>query len=234
MIKIVRNITNLLSKERLEHYNNSIVEHTRNINLISKITPNMAMIEISIRNIVDFYLKQKEGDNWVINSENDDIKNEKINIDKRINKKEQLSHKQYVSNFSFGKIIHLALSKSYDLEKEIFINLDQLDFTKYSSSNKNSYVYNNKKNSFDDIQKTEIILKLLLIIRNRCYHWENLLKIRQGQYNQKYPRITTKFEVKPKENKQDYCKSTYIGIDPSKIEVFLDDVFNIFLLEEKE
>jgi|GEM_PF-256457 len=233
--KIIRDINNLLSKERLKYYNDSIEEHDRNLNLIAQITPNMAMIEISIRNIVDFYIKQEIRSDWIVNPINEDIRNEKENIDSRF-KSSQLTHEQYLSNFSFGKIVHLALSEEYNLGKEIFTNLNLLDFTKYSKSNKNSYIYDNKKNNFDDIQKTEIILKLLLTIRNRCYHWENLLKTRTGNHNRKYPRITTNFKDTPKiETKinKDNFKSTYIGIDPSKIDAFLYDILNIFLLGVK-
>lgn len=68
---------------------------------------------------------------------------------------------------------------------------------------------------FRNIHKVDIVLSLLQNLRNRSYHWENILKITEKDGKQ-YPRLTTKI------------KNTYIGLNPQSIELFLDDLIKIF------
>ncbi|WP_340638502.1 hypothetical protein [Helicobacter pylori] len=58
---------------------------------------------------------------------------------------------------------------------------------------------------------------LLWTIRNRAYHWENLLKLRANNR----PRITTRFI---RELEKPTSKSFNFGIMPNKIVSFLDDL----------
>ena len=58
-------------------------------------------------------------------------------------------------------------------------------------------------------------MNLIRVIRNRCFHWENLLKTRTNK-GEVYPRITTEF------------RGTFIGIAPQNIEIFLIDVLKSF------
>ncbi|MCQ2858033.1 CAAX protease [Helicobacter pylori] len=60
----------------------------------------------------------------------------------------------------------------------------------------------------------EAVIKL---IRNRAYHWENLLKLRANNR----PRITTRFI---RELEKPTSKSFNFGIMPNKIVSFLDDL----------
>ena len=205
MNNFVKSIENLISAKRLESYNNSVEEHSKNLELISKLTPDIAMIEISIRNIVDFYITQKYGTDWIANSSNEKIISERENISSRLKQGAPLTHEQYLSNFSLGKIIHLA--KDNFLEQKIFSDLSKFNFKDFATSNRNFYFYNN-------YEKSEIILSLLLTIRNRSYHWENLLKTRRSKNNNdNFPRITHRLH------------ETNIGIMPDKIEIFLKSVF---------
>ena len=59
-------------------------------------------------------------------------------------------------------------------------------------------------------------MNLIRVIRNRCFHWENLLKTKTTPEGKVYPRITIKF------------RGTYIGIAPQNIEIFLIDVLKSF------
>lgn len=212
MNNFVKSIENLISAKRLESYNNSVEEHSKNLELISKLTPDIAMIEISIRNIVDFYITQKYDADWIVNSNDEKIVSERGNISNKLKQGTTLTHEQYLSNFSLGKIIRLV--KDNFLEQKIFGDLSKFDFKDFAASNRNFYFYNGNKNNFTNYEKSEIILSLLLTIRNRSYHWENLLKTRHGKNNvNKFPRITHRLH------------ETNIGIMPDKIEIFLKSVF---------
>ena len=214
MNNFVKSIENLISAKRLESYNNSVEEHSKNLELISKLTPDIAMIEISIRNIVNFYISQRYGTDWIANSSNEKIISERENISSRLKQGAPLTHEQYLSNFSFGKVIYLA--KENHLQTYIFENLHELDFKAFSSSNRNFFFFNDRRNDFSDIDKADILLSLLLTIRNRCYHWENILKVRSIN-NQEYPRITHRLN------------NTNVGIMPRELNKFLSDVLYKFI-----
>ena len=89
-----------------------------------------------------------------------------------------------------------------------------MDFRNYDKSNKQTCYVRGKKTNLQDFEKAIICLNLLWSIRNRCCHWENLLKTRKVVKNGVeivYPRITTRLN------------GTDIGIHPNKIKLFLDD-----------
>lgn len=62
-----QNIENLLSQERLSTYTD-LQAHTKNLDLIAKITPKIALIEISLRNMLDFCMTHSQGEAWLISS----------------------------------------------------------------------------------------------------------------------------------------------------------------------
>ncbi|KAA6507968.1 hypothetical protein EPC69_04985 [Helicobacter pylori] len=66
--------------------------------------------------------------------------------------------------------------------------------------------------------KAHIALNLLWTIRNRAYHWENLLKIKPNNR----PRITTYFNGLRDDDKPK--KPMNISVESSKITLFLDDL----------
>ncbi|ECC0152086.1 hypothetical protein FMI41_08955 [Campylobacter jejuni] len=95
------------------------------------------------------------------------------------------------------------------------MDLKNINFRNYNQYNRNFFLKNGKKRNFGNIYKVDIVLSLLQNLRNRSYHWENILKTtkKNGKH---YPRLTTKIE------------NVYIGINPQKIELFLDDLIKTF------
>lgn len=199
------NFANLLSEKRLTSYNNDIIKHYDNLKLIGKITPKIATLEIIIRNKLDSELSKLDNE-WIKNSNDEMIKKAKEKIEER--EKNNLSHHQYLSRMSLGTIIYLI--KENRMQDSI-MNLNNINFRNYNQYNRNFFLKNGKKRNFGNIYKVDIVLSLLQNLRNRSYHWENILKTTEKN-GKSFPRLTTKIE------------NTYIGINPHKIEMFLDDL----------
>ncbi|RTJ03069.1 hypothetical protein C3H94_09315 [Campylobacter jejuni] len=200
----------LLSQIRLSSYNDDIVKHYDNLKLVGKITPKIATLEIILRNKLDSKLSEQDND-WIKNSNDENIKKAKIEIENR-EKNKTLSHHQYLSCMSLGTIIYLI--KKNKLQNFI-MDVKNIDFRDYDSSNKNFFLKNKKKRNFGNIHKVDIILSLLQNLRNRSYHWENILKTTEKN-GKHYPRLTTKIE------------NTHIGLNPQKIDLFLSDIIKTF------
>ncbi|AJC91477.1 MULTISPECIES: hypothetical protein [Campylobacter] len=192
----------IFSKQRLEYYKD-INEHFENLKLISKIIPKIAILEIYIRNALDYELSFKCKE-WIKISDNPFLL-AKIN---EFKDKESLEPHQILSRLSLGVVAKLIVS--YKVQNKI-LELKTFDFRKYSPSNRNFFIYKNTKQGFDNIDKVNIVLNLLHTLRNRACHFENLLKLRENN-NKLYPRISTKE------------KGTNIGLMPDKIEDFLNDL----------
>ena len=203
------NFANLLSEKRLASYNNDIIKHYDNLNLIGKITPKIATLEIILRNKLDSKLSELDNE-WIKNSNDEMIKKAKEKIEGR--KKNNLSHHQYLSRMSLGVIIYLI--KENRMQDSI-MDLNNINFRNYNQYNRNFFLKNGKKRNFRNIYKVDIVLSLLQNLRNRSYHWENILKTTEKN-GKHYPRLTTKIE------------NAYIGINPQKIELFLDDLIKTF------
>jgi hypothetical protein len=90
------------------------------------------------------------------------------------------------------------------------LNLDNIIFKKYSRFNKSDKLLN--------YQKVKIVYDLLVKIRNRAFHFENLYKLNSNMT----PRISTK------------VGKTLVGIDPNKLEVFICDILDCFDKELKD
>lgn len=71
---------------------------------------------------------------------------------------------------------------------------------------------NFRKNHFSSVSKVEISLNLIRSIRNRYFHWENLLKVTIKEDGRIYPKH---------QNKTNQAR---IGIAPEMILEFLDDL----------
>ncbi|EGD5552746.1 hypothetical protein V3621_001736 [Campylobacter coli] len=208
-MKNLTNFANLLSEKRLTSYNNDIIKHYDNLKLIGKITPKIATLEIILRNKLDSKLSELDNE-WIKNSNDEMIKKAKEKIEGR--KKNNLSHHQYLSRMSLGVIIYLI--KENRMQDSI-MDLNNINFRNYNQYNRNFFLKNGKKRNFRNIYKVDIVLSLLQNLRNRSYHWENILKTTEKN-GKHYPRLTTKI------------KNAYIGINPQKIELFLDDLIKTF------
>ncbi|ECB9928395.1 hypothetical protein FLR47_08505 [Campylobacter jejuni] len=204
------NFNELFSQIRLSSYDNNIVKHYDNLKCVGKITPKLATLEIILRNKLDNKLSEKDND-WIKNSNDENIKKAKEEIEHR-EKNRILSHHQYLSRISLGTIIHLI--KENKLQNSI-MDLKNINFRNYNQYNRNFFFENGIKLRFRNTHKVDIVLSLLQNLRNRSYHWENILKTTEKN-GKHYPRLTTKI------------KNTHIGVDPQKIDFFLSDLIKTF------
>ncbi|RVZ26256.1 CAAX protease [Helicobacter pylori] len=202
-------ITLILSKDRLDTYD-SLEQYKENLKLIASITPKISNLEIYLRNALDYCLTQIKGSEWVFNESAlaDLIKELK-------EKKKEITHSLILSKMSLGAVIRLIFC--YKLEG-VVLDLRAYRLRAYYHENKDTLLIKGKKRLLYNYIKAHITLNLLWTIRNRAYHWENLLKIQPN----KRPRITTSFSGKTKNIPMD--RILVIGIEPNKITLFLDDL----------
>ncbi|GAA7779396.1 hypothetical protein JP0174_12500 [Helicobacter pylori] len=163
-------ITLILSRERLDTYD-SLEQYKENLKLISFITPKISSLEIYLRNALDYCLTQIKGSDWVFSG--DSLTNL---INEQKEKKKEITHSLILSKMSLGTVIKLIFC--YKLEG-VILDLKHINFKSYYPNNKNALFINNKKNPLSSASKAHIALNLLWTIRNRAYHWENLLKTKQ-------------------------------------------------------
>ncbi|OLR46374.1 CAAX protease [Helicobacter pylori] len=205
-------ITLILSRERLDTYD-SLEQYKENLKLISFITPKISSLEIYLRNALDYCLTQIKGSDWVFSE--DSLTNLINDQNKKRKKKKEITHSLILSKMSLGAVVKLIFC--YKLEG-IILDLKCINFKSYYPNNKNALFINNKKNPLSSASKVHIALNLLWTIRNRAYHWENLLKTKPNNR----PRITT-YSTGLKDN--DRAKMPMnISVEPSKIVLFLDDL----------
>lgn len=174
----------LFSKKRLSGYK-SLNEHKKNLLLIQKISAKLGIIEIVTRNRAYNYAKNS-GKISIIAQMSQRIEDEIDDV--------------FISKQTFG--FWVASLQKLKIQDEL-INIDGIDFKKYSRFNKKESFYKFKKH-----QKIIVCYSLLLTIRNRAFHFENLLKLRENGL----PRITTSL------------KGRKVSIAPQKIENFINDV----------
>ncbi|MGN8437515.1 CAAX protease [Helicobacter pylori] len=202
-------ITLILSKERLDTYD-SLEQYKENLKPISFITPKISNLEIYLRNALDYCLTQIKGSEWVFN---ENSLTDLINEQKE--KKREITHSLILSKMSLGAVVRLIFC--YKLEG-VILDLRAYRLRAYYHENKDTLLIKGKKRLLYNYIKAHIALNLLWTIRNRAYHWENLLKIQPN----KRPRITTSFSGKTKNIPMD--RILVIGIEPNKITLFLDDL----------
>ncbi|MGL2529821.1 CAAX protease [Helicobacter pylori] len=202
-------ITLILSKDRLDTYD-SLEQYKENLKLISFITPKISNLEIYLRNALDHCLTQIKGSEWVFSESalTDLIKELK-------EKKKEITHSLILSKMSLGAVIRLIFC--YKLEG-VVLDLRAYRLRAYYHENKDTLLIKGKKRLLYNYIKAHIALNLLWTIRNRAYHWENLLKIQPN----KRPRITTSFSGKTENIPMD--RILVIGVEPNKITLFLDDL----------
>nr|WP_033600207.1 hypothetical protein [Helicobacter pylori] len=202
-------ITLILSKERLDTYD-SLEQYKENLKPISFITPKISNLEIYLRNALDYCLTQIKGSEWVFN---ENSLTDLINEQKE--KKREITHALILSKMSLVAVVRLIFC--YKLEG-VILDLRAYRLRAYYHENKDTLLIKGKKRLLYNYIKAHIALNLLWTIRNRAYHWENLLKIQPN----KRPRITTSFSGKTKNIPMD--RILVIGIEPNKITLFLDDL----------
>ncbi|MGL2761401.1 CAAX protease [Helicobacter pylori] len=202
-------ITLILSKDRLIAYD-SLEQYKENLKLIASITPKISNLEIYLRNALDHCLTQIKGSDWVFNESalTDLIKELK-------EKKREITHSLILSKMSLGAVIRLIFC--YTLEG-VILDLRAYRLRAYYHENKDTLLIKGKKRLLYNYIKAHIALNLLWTIRNRAYHWENLLKIQPNNR----PRIATPFNGKTENIPMD--RILVIGIEPNKITLFLDDL----------
>ncbi|GAA7408924.1 CAAX protease [Helicobacter pylori] len=201
-------ITLILSKERLDTYD-SLEQYKENLKLISFITPKISSLEIYLRNALDYCLTQIKGSDWVFSG--DSLTNL---INEQKEKKKEITHSLILSKMSLGAVIRLIFC--YKLEG-VILDLRTYSLKAYYKDNKDTLLIKGRKQHLSNYAKAYIALNLLWTIRNRAYHWENLLKLRANNR----PRITTRFI---RELEKPTSKSFNFGIMPNKIVSFLDDL----------
>ncbi len=130
-------------------------------------------------------------------------------------KKKEITHSLILSKMSLGAVIKLIFL--YKLEG-VVLDLRAYRFRAYYHENKDTLLIKSKKRLLYNYIKAHIALNLLWTIRNRAYHWENLLKIQPNNR----PRIATPFNGKTENIPMD--RILVIGIEPNKITLFLDDL----------
>ncbi|MGL2563786.1 CAAX protease [Helicobacter pylori] len=203
------NITLILSKDRLDAYD-SLEQYKENLKLISFITPKISNLEIYLRNALDYCLTQIKGSEWVFNEST------LTPLIKELKeKKKEITHSLILSKMSLGAVIKLIFC--YKLEG-VILDLRAYRLRAYYHENKDTLLIKNRKQNLSNYAKAHIALNLLWTIRNRAYHWENLLKIQPNNR----PRIATPFSGKTENIPMD--KILVIGIEPNKITLFLDDL----------
>lgn len=202
-------ITLILSKERLDAYD-SLEQYKENLKLIAFITPKISNLEIYLRNALDHCLTQIKGSDWVFNE------SALTPLIKELKeKKKEITHSLILSKISLGAVIRFIFC--YKLER-VILDLRAYRFRAYYHENKDTLLIKGKKRLLYNYIKAHIALNLLWTIRNRAYHWENLLKTKPNNR----PRITTYF-TGLKDN--DRAKMPMnISVEPSKIVLFLDDL----------
>ncbi len=116
---------------------------------------------------------------------------------------------------SLGAVIRLIFC--YKLEG-VMLDLRAYRFRAYYHENKDTLLIKNRKQNLSNYAKAHIMLNLLWTIRNRAYHWENLLKTKPNNR----PRITTSFTGLKNNDRAKMPMN--ISVEPSKIVLFLDDL----------
>ncbi|GAA8659142.1 hypothetical protein KYTH86_02090 [Helicobacter pylori] len=202
-------ITLILYEERLAAYD-SLEQYKENLKLISFITPKISNLEIYLRNALDYCLTQMKGSEWVFNE------SALTPLIKELKeKKKEITHSLILSKMSLGAVVRLIFC--YKLEG-VILDLRAYRFRAYYHENKDTLLIKGKKRLLYNYIKAHIALNLLWTIRNRAYHWENLLKTKPNNR----PRIATPFNGKTENIPMD--RILVIGIEPNKITLFLDDL----------
>lgn len=215
----------LFSKERIDSYQ-SIEEHDENLRFIVSITKDLAIIELVFRNRINKIMIEKYDQNWIKKLKNELQDKEKllnqlehflyIELEKELNKDENklASNEQITSRMMFGFWINMLF---YIIDNKISAIMNIGDFSKVKLR---KYSYKNR-NIDDSSLKAKIVLRLIQKIRNRAFHWENLLK--NGSNRQKGKQIPNIYI--------NINQRYYAGVFSARIKDLIEDTIECF---EKE
>ncbi|WP_096023078.1 hypothetical protein [Campylobacter lanienae] len=193
----------LYSSPRIDSYS-SIDEHEANFEMLGRIAPKLAKIEIIIRNRIDRKMCEKNR-YWMFDLA------DSIGLDD--DKGRIKEHDVLVSRQSFGfwiRVVEYYKIHSCAFDKEF---LDGFSFKKYYEKNKERL----NKIPLSNYQKAYGILLLTKSIRNRAFHFENLLKLRALGV----PRLSVRVDFSKE-------KFYYFNIKPNMIIQYLDDILQSF------
>ncbi len=194
-------ISLILSKERLDTYD-SLEQYKENLKLISFITPKISNLEIYLRNALDFCLIQTKGNEWVFEVRDKSV--ERVITQFKKEKLRTPNKNDVLSRLTLGTIVRFINDNHLQLS---IISIKNMDFKRYYENNTNKIRIGSIKSKISNVLKAKITLNLLKNIRNRAYHWENLLKTKNNA-----PNITNEID------------GVIVGIMPNKIALFLDDL----------
>ncbi len=194
-------ISLILSKERLDTYD-SLEQYKENLKLISFITPKISNLEIYLRNALDFCLIQTKGNEWVFEVRDKSV--ERVITQFKKEKLRTPNKNDVLSRLTLGTIVRFINDNHLQLS---IISIKNMDFKRYYENNTNKIRIGSIKSKISNVLKAKIALNLLKNIRNRAYHWENLLKTKNNA-----PNITNEID------------GVIVGIMPNKIALFLDDL----------
>ncbi|WP_096029204.1 hypothetical protein [Campylobacter lanienae] len=193
----------LYSSPRIDSYS-SIDEHEANFEMLGRIAPKLARTQIIIRNRIDRKMCEKNR-YWMFDLA------DSIGLDD--DKGRIKEHDVLVSRQSFGfwiRVVEYYKIHSCAFDKEF---LDGFSFKKYYEKNKERL----NKIPLSNYQKAYGILLLTKSIRNRAFHFENLLKLRALGV----PRLSVRVDFSKE-------KFYYFNIKPNMIIQYLDDILQSF------
>lgn len=141
-----QDIALILSKERLRGYENNLTKHDENLALAMEVGKRISILEIYLRNKLDYCLKQMVGEEW--------IKSEKslslitLKSHKSI---DELTPPQILSTLMLGEVVELI--RAYGIESAMF-DLRKIKFKRYHWSNREFFFTPKSKMPFSNLTKT--------------------------------------------------------------------------------
>lgn len=132
-----KDIVAILSLERLESYEGDLQKHFENLKLAQRIVKRLSILEIYLRNKLDYCLKRLVGEEWIKGEIALSIIKERGNIS-------ILQSHQILSSLMLGELIRLI--DIYKVKHHMF-DLKDMDFRKYHWKNRNFFHIGKKKSS---------------------------------------------------------------------------------------
>ncbi|STP09345.1 CAAX protease [Helicobacter cinaedi] len=209
------------SKERMNSYD-SVEQHNKNLHLISSISLYIGIFELFFRNKIDSVIRDKtDNEEWLFNLMNSfnllsfdamsEIEKNMYQNFRKVNREQAKTHSQIVSRLTFGFWVNLSKLLIFGWEDHGFAKVNYTEILDVSKIDLRKYDINNHI-LYDNRLKLIFIVRLIQHIRNRAFHWENLLKIKREDNGRHISNISASEKGKT------------MRILPKNIEIFLSDV----------